>query len=363
MKRVTYILLCALLLSPLTSALYAMGKRPEPGQGKTIKIKNIKETAKEQSAAANVPEAKKMPLPVYLAELSNINDYTLFANSGWDGNWYAGFNVCWMEEFPSPPPGKYSRVFVGAKLGRMKTRPMPGRPVWEKEPIPGDLYISLSSTCSWKSYQRYFLTSSKDIPLEGDPENALENAGESRWFWAEVPLKAVNFSKPNFAALFSPTEYFVSTSSSPALAGGWGSQKINSWMNNDVKGYPPIDPSTALKTPITVFEPAIAMKLIPEGCQQNIGVVISEVKDGRAGTSNKTIIANITGDEIAKAWLEVSPDGKTWEKHGRYVYTPPYIITLKADSLPEGKIKVRFAASDVWENAGFSAPLEIMVTK
>ena len=105
------------------------------------------------------------------------------------------------------------------------------------------------------------------------------------------------------------------------------------------------------------------MKLIPEGCAQNIAVEISEVKDGRANTSNKAVIAGISGSEIAKAWLEVSLDGINWEKHGRIIYTPPYILTLKADILPAGKIKVRCAASDIWENIGFSAPFEIMVTR
>ena len=66
------------------------------------------------------------PLPVYLSALSNLNDYSLFANGGWDGNWYAGFNVCWMEQLPKPVQGNYVRAFIGAKLGRMKTRPIPG---------------------------------------------------------------------------------------------------------------------------------------------------------------------------------------------------------------------------------------------
>ncbi len=316
--------------------------------------------SQENGDSCPVPDR---PLPVYLAELSNLNDYSIFANSGWDGNWYVGFNVCWMEEIPAPPAGNYVRAFIGAKLGRMKTRPVTGKPIWEKEPIPGSIYISLNSTPSWKQADSYFLTDSRDIPLEGDPENAPEGVGESRWFWTEVPVSMVSMTGPNYIALWSPTEYFVSTASSPILAGGWGSNKVNSWLNNDVKGYPPLNPATSLKTPITAFEPAIAVKLIPAGTQQDIIVKIRQIADGRAKTPNKTFIASVTGEEIEKAWLEVNDSTGPWKKHGRYVYNVPFSFTLKPDLLPEGKMKVRVPASDIWGNTGFSMPAEIAVEK
>ena len=313
----------------------------------------------------NVPadSGLQKPFPVYIAELSNINDYTLFANAGWDGNWYAGFNVCWMEEIPRPPAGSYVRAFIGAKLGRMKTRPAAGRPVWEKEPIPGTLYMSINSTPSWKQANSYFLADSRDIPLEGDSENALEGVGESRWFWTEVPVNAVNLEGPTYLALWSPTEYFVSTASSPILAGGWGSNKVNSWLNNDVKGYPPLNPASALKTAITAFEPAIALKLVPAGTQQDITVRILQVVGGRTGTSNKTFITSVGGEEIEKAWLEVNYSSDSWKKHGRYVYNAPFSFTLNPVQLPEGKIKVRAVAVDIWGNTGSSEPVEIEVAK
>jgi hypothetical protein len=312
---------------------------------------------------SQVPDAVHPPLPVYLSELSNINDYTLFANNGWDGNWYVGFNVCWIEEIPAPPKGNYRAAYIGTKLGRAKTRPVAGKPIWEKETIPGEIYLSLSSTPAWKPSQRYFVTDAADIPQEGDPENALENAGESRWFWVQVPLDAVNLDGPNYLALWSPTEYFVSVASSPLLAGGWGSQKVNSWLNNDVRGYAPMMPETSCKTAISVFEPAIAMKLIPEGTEQQISVAITELKDGRDKTSNKTVVAGVTGQEIEKAWLEVSPDGKSWKKHGKYGYSAPFMFTLKADALPDGKYSLRCAAADIWGTIGYSDKIEIQVSR
>lgn len=353
----------ALLSLVSWQAAVAMGKKPE------ISIKDAEPApaAKPQQAEAGgeaiARVAFRKPMPVYLSELSNINDYTLFANAGWDGNWYAGFNVCWIEMAPPPPAGDYRKAFIGAKLGRMKSRPVKGRPIWEKEVIPGSVYIAVSSTPSWKTNQQYFLAASEDIPLEGDPENAVEGVGESRWFWAEVPLTAVNLEGPNYIALWSPTEYFVSVASAPILAGGWGGKKVNSWICNDVKGYPPLNPSDALKTPISVFEPAIAMKLAPAGTEQDITVTVSAVQEGRENTSNKTFIADIGGDSIEKAWLEISVDGLKWARHGRNVYSAPFMLTLRNEKLPEGQILVRVCASDIWGNKGYSEPVVIMSTK
>jgi hypothetical protein len=302
------------------------------------------------------------PLPVYLSTLTNLNDYSLFANGGWDGNWYVGFNVCWMVELPKPLPGNYSKAFIGAKLGRMKTRSIKGKPVWEEEPIPGSIYISVNSTPSWKQSNSYFLTDTRDIPLESDPVNALEGVGESRWFWTEVPLSAVNSGGSNFLALWSPTEYFVSTTSSPILAGGWGGNEVHSWLNNDVKGYPPLEPKSSLKTGVSAFEPAIAIKLVPAGTEQEIIIKIRQIADGRAKTPHKTFIASITGEEIEKAWLEIAGSDGSWNKHGAYVFTPPYSFSLRPEILPEGKMEVRVSATDVWGNTGSSDPVEIEVS-
>jgi len=322
-----------------------------------------RETSQPDKSAALPGTSARRPLPVYLSELSNLNDYALFANSGWDGNWYVGFNVCWMEEIPAPPAGTYVRAFIGAKIGRMKTRPAANKPVWEKEPIPGSIYISLNSTPSWKQANSYFLVDTRDLPLEGDAENALEGVGESRWFWTEVPVSAINLKGSSFLALWSPTEYFVSTASSPILAGGWGSNKVNSWLNNDVRGYPPLNPKNALKTAISAFEPAIAVKLIPADTVQDITVKIVQIADGRLKTPNKTFIAAVYGEEIEKTWLETLDAGGSWKKHGRYIYTPPFSFTLKPETLPEGKMKVRVTASDVWGNTGSSDAVEIEISK
>ena len=328
---------------------------------------DVKNTAeiKEQRNEVDFPiSPSQRQLPIYSSELSNINDYDGFANGGWDGNWYVGFNVCWIEKFPPPPQNTpLKKVFAGVKLGRMKTRPVTGKPVWEKEPIPGDIYVSFSSTPAWKSNQKYFLVSTEDIPLDADPENVVNGVGESRWFWAEIPLEMLAADSPHYLAVWSPTEYFVSTASSPIIAGGWGSQDANTWLNNDVRGYAPLVAASSLKTPISMFEPGIAMKYIPEGTDQVIQVSIARVRQGRKRTAQKTISAAVTGEGIERMWLEVSVDGEQWKKHGKYIYSPPYDFTLKPDTLPNGNIKVRCADADMWENRGYSTPIEMSVTK
>lgn len=333
------------------------------GMGRKGKIEIVSLDKQEENSQQAAPQASKRPLPVYLSELSNLNDYNVFANSGWDGNWYVGFNVCWIESLPLVPGQDFKKAFIGAKLGRAKTRPVPGKPIWEKEPIPGEIYVSISSTPAWESSQKYFLTETNDIPLEGDPENAVDGVGEARWFWTEVPVNAVNAEGPNFIALWSPAKFLVSTASSPILAGGWGSQNVNSWLNNDIRGYAPLMSANSLKTPISVFEPAIAMKLIPQGTEQKIEVSIDEVKNGRFNTQNKTVISSVSGEEIEKVWLEVLSTTNEWQKHGRYIYCPPYQFTIKANQLPNSKIKVRCSANDIWGNTSASKEVEIDISR
>jgi hypothetical protein len=115
-----------------------------------------------------------------------------------------------------------------------------------------------------------------------------------------------------------------------------------------------MNPATALKTPITVFEPALALKLVPQGTEQDIQVRITAVKNGRERTANKTLIAAVAGDQIEKAWLEVSADGAAWKRLGRPVYGPPYMFTVRPETLPAGRVSVRCAAADAWGNAGHS---------
>ncbi len=45
-------------------------------------------------------------MPLFIADLPNPNNFSLFANGGWDGSWYVGFNTCWMQKL-AVPKGNY----------------------------------------------------------------------------------------------------------------------------------------------------------------------------------------------------------------------------------------------------------------
>src|SRR3989338_7794366 len=75
-------------------------------------------------------------LPIFVSLATNINDFGRFADSGPDENWYIGFNNAWIVELPPAPIGEYSRAFIGAKVGRAKTRPKRGGRFLEREVVP-----------------------------------------------------------------------------------------------------------------------------------------------------------------------------------------------------------------------------------
>ncbi|OGR83037.1 MAG: hypothetical protein A2901_05535 [Elusimicrobia bacterium RIFCSPLOWO2_01_FULL_54_10] len=308
--------------------------------------------------------------PVFVADLANPNDFGLFANGGWDGNWYVGYNNCWVQKL-QVPAGKYSKAFVGAKLGRMKNFQPDGKAPWQKKAYDGEIYMAVSSTVSWTRAQSFYLTPTSDIPLESDPENAVDGAGESRWFWREVPIKHIQPGQDHFLALWSPTKELDGIAKAPVLASGWGNKDIDSWLSSDVKGSPPSDPEKAMSTPVTIFEPALALKLIPdcsekpETCPQPLGVKISRIETGQARgreMAPRVVWASIQGQAIDRAWVEISADGKEWSKAGRMQWSAPYAFTIRLEELtaaPDGKILVRVTARDIFENESSSEPKKL----
>src|SRR3989339_2218179 len=69
-------------------------------------------------------------LPTYIALQQNINDFGRFADGGDDANWYIGYNNAWIVKLPPAPMGDFGRAYIGAKIGRAKTRPSP-RKSWQ----------------------------------------------------------------------------------------------------------------------------------------------------------------------------------------------------------------------------------------
>jgi len=300
--------------------------------------------------------------PVYVAQLPNLQNYALFANGGWDGNWYVGSNSCWVKLLPPIPQGNYARAYIGAKLGRAKTQQIGKRP-WDKKPLPGELWIAVNSTPTWPTANRFLLTPTEVIPWESDVENALEGAGESQWFWVEVPLSKIDFHHQNYIALWSPTTEFVTVSSAPVLAAGWGGKEPNTWLAHDTYGNPPDNATAALQTPLSYFQPAIALKLISQGLSHPVTVRIIQWNDGTTELPNPTLTVDPIGDEIDHAWLEYfQSDQKQWKRVGRRVWRPPYMLTIDREALPQGKVQLRAAAVNLWEEVGYSPPFTVDVS-
>ena len=204
------------------------------------------------------------------------------------------------------------------------------------------------------------LTRTEDIPLEYDYENAIEDVGESRWFWTEIPLDKINFRGDNYLILWSPNEYFTSTSSAPILAAAWGDKEVDSWLNTKIAGQPS-DLEDPLSTPITVFEPAIAMKLIPKGIENNLKIEIIDIKDVLKDSPAKSITALIEGSGVERAWLEFSKNGRSWKKIYRHIYGPPYVFILNPEGFAAGKITIRVSALDMFGNVASSKGITLTI--
>ncbi|HAM38205.1 MAG TPA: hypothetical protein DCP53_02230 [Elusimicrobia bacterium] len=322
--------------------------------------------------------------PLYLCSANNPNDYRLFANGGgWDGFWYVGYNRVWIKKIFIPENlSNYKTAFLGAKLGRMKSQQVykNGKATLDKEAIPGDIYIAISSTISWQKSTWKLLTFTSEIPFEGDSELAIEQIGESQWFWAKIPISDISFGQDNYIALWSTSSYLNNTANSPIIAAAWGDKDTNSFINDEIRGIPPQHFSTTtLKSTLTVFDPAIALKLVPE-LLQNITIGIMGISNGEKISEKKVFYSSILGNEIEKAWFEISEDNKNWKKHGLTIYTSPYIFSINPKKLAfekHGKennknqheisnnlflrIFIRVCAIDIWENIAKSDTLEIFI--
>ncbi|MFH1283869.1 MAG: hypothetical protein ABII27_09440 [bacterium] len=300
----------------------------------------------------------KVILPKYISKVPSIDNFNLFANGGWDGQWYVGNNKCWIQKLNIPEQHGYVKAFIGAKLGRMKSKQFEGKSSWIREPIPGSIFIAINSEPAWNDDDTFFLTETKDIPLEGDPENAINGVGESRWFWRAVPLEKINFSGDNYIALLSNSIELDSAEKSPILAAGWGDKEVDTWLNDEVNGMPPKDPEDSLKIIINYFEPAIAIKLIPaNNYKLNVGMTITHMT--KEQEDEIIISAFVAGINIEKVWLEYSKNKKKWGKLAKSCWNVPYQFSINKENSPSGKYFVRVVAVDELGNEGISTSFQL----
>ena len=308
--------------------------------------------------------------PYFVATHSNPNDYAAFATSGWDGNWYVGFNSAWVQKLPSLPAGPFAHAYIGAKLGRMKTLPPVGRPP-VFEPVPGEIWMALSSTAAWPANRRVKLVTTKEIPQEGSPEYPLDQVGEAQWFWAEVPLDWVRPGQDHYLALWSPTPELLTISSAPVLAAALGGKEPGTFLINNLKGEPPTEPKDPPGTALTFFQPALAMKLIPKTTSAPVPTVkLVSWEPGTPAHPQPVLTADVAGSSIQSAWVEyLAPAQRRgdvvrpgWRRVGRPLWKTPFIFTLAQRELPPGKVELRITAVDIWERRGFSDAFTIEVS-
>ncbi|HEX4046888.1 MAG TPA: hypothetical protein VH309_03595 [Elusimicrobiota bacterium] len=296
-------------------------------------------------------------VPTYVTLAPMIHDYTRFADGGPDANWYIGFNNAWIVKLPPAPAGEFQRAFIGAKVGRAKTRPNTDKP-WIREIIPGKVYIGISQTPSWSSEQSFFLAETSDIPADADQQARVDGIGAAEWFWAEVPTSMVSSTQPNYLIAWSPTNAFTDDSVSPILAAAEldeaGSRDAQAWNNRSILGVPPRSAVGALETPITNIVPALAIKLVPPAPDEP-AVSVNDLTLARSG---KRVLVRFSaaGEDVTDAWVEMSRDRLDWDRISKLQRRPPYIFALPADKTPEPGQYVRGVARDISGAVGYSDP-------
>ncbi len=292
-------------------------------------------------------------VPEYISLVRDVSKYYLYANGGFHADWYIGYNNSWIIKLPPINTEKYEKAFIGAKIGRAKTMSYPM--AWDKNIIPGKIYMAIGQTPSFTTDNTYFLAASNDLPREPLPGDYLEGIDSAQWFWAEVPLTAISGEKPNYLAIWSSSMYFVSASSSPIIAAALSDDnQQNVWLNRSIKGSPPFGNDT-LETPISGVKPAMAIKLVPENQYRVI------IKGFKAEVLPNEFIVSFTaiGEDVDKAWLELSYDKFEWQRITRYMFRPPYWRTFKKGEISEDMFYLRAAATDTLGNTGYSKEIII----
>lgn len=299
------------------------------------------------------PYAVKSPVPAYFSLIKDASRFYLYANGGFNADWYVGYNNSWIVRLPPVPIGTGAKAYIGAKLGRAKIMSWPQS--WDKTPIPGKIYMAVGQEPDFTSENMYFLTEAADLPLEPLPNDSLEGVDSAQWFWAEVPLSRLSAERPNYLALWSASRYFTASSSAPIVAAALSDDRNeNVWLNRSIRGNPPSG-ADVLETPISGLKPALAVKLVP----QNDYKVYIKGFMGEVNGSDIIVSFSAIGEDIRAAWLELSYDKFEWSRISRYMFRAPYYYSLNRDDLSSDMFYLRAAAVDGLENTGYSREIAI----
>lgn len=310
-------------------------------------------------AGAQVPgdtgaaAAKPSPVPSYRALVKDMSRFYMYANGGFNADWYVGYNNCWIIRLPPISPGLYIKAFIGAKIGRAKINSWPMG--WDKAPIPGKIYLAVNQEPVFNSEHMYFLVDSPDLPRESLPNDSLDGIDSAQWFWTEIPLSKLSAEKPNYLAAWSSSRYFTSSSSAPIIAAAPSDDKDeNVWLNRAIRGNPPSGEGV-LETPISGIKPALAVKLVPKNDYR----VIIKGFQGELEDDKVLVSFSAIGEDIRAAWIELSYDKFDWQKVSRQMFRAPFFMTFSRDELSKDMFYLRAAAVDGLENTGYSREIII----
>ncbi|MBI4369167.1 MAG: hypothetical protein HY547_02940 [Elusimicrobia bacterium] len=300
------------------------------------------------------------PAPVYLSLKPSPHEFDLFANGGWDGNWYIGSNSAWIVGLEAPPNNQnFVRAYIGAKMGRMKSQPVSGQAPWIRSVSPCNIYMGIASTSAWRPSDSYYLVNCEDLPVEPNNDDALSGVGESRWYWREVPISKINFGGDNYLAIWSTTVELVDASTAPILAAAKVHGAAKAWLNRGVRGAPPQRAEDALESNLSEFAPGLAIKLIAGHDFHPVEIEMMNFKENPEGYFWEVQAAGRNMDRVE---LEISADGDRWLAFGRPVFDPPYYLTMTRDRIQRevanlvpgnrkpNQIFCRITARDEWGN-------------
>jgi hypothetical protein len=182
--------------------------------------------------------------------------------------------------------------------------------------------------------------------------------GSAAWFWAEVPLSQVSFTRSNYLVVWSPTKFFVRSSSAPIIAGASedssAAHETRAWNNHSISGVPPRSTAGALETPLNNMSPALAIKLIPASESE---VSVGDFTLQRLARKG-VVQFSVAGQDVAEAGVENSRDQLDWSRASGILRHQPYIFTLGQEKLQPG-LFLRGAARDSLGTVGYSAPASI----
>ena len=342
-----FVLLFASLFAP-NCAIAQFGElSPDPFDQVDAQIDAQSENDLAVEAASEEAYEDYGDFPTFISLSDSLNDFNRFADGGSDSNWYVGFNNAWIVKLPPAPAGDYVRAFIGAKIGRAKTRPNEKRP-WERTVIPGKIYMAVSQKPAFSAEQSFFLAETDDIPAERDPKINIDGAGRSQWFWAEVPRSLINLRVPNYLIIWSPTREFQNAETSPILAaaekrpGETPEGENTAWNNHELLGVPPRREDGTLQTPISL-KPALAIKLVPA---PGGGLTVTDFSM-RPRTDRLIFRFSAVGKNVEQAWIEMSQDELEWRRISPIKRTPPYYFEIPRRTVPARGAYFRGRAMDI----------------